>query len=155
MDYYKDHSADYWRRTGILMYRCSLFMLPIYLVLYILPLLDEFSPEQLRILACSSYFLLALQMCVQVIACRCYLKNALIAEQMMRTDKIAGLAKLHKMVFWAWSIDTASVMIFSAIGLHSDILSLCISLPVLGAVLIVSLALAITTTIKEKKEKNQ
>ena len=50
MYYYKDHSADYLRRTGILMYRCSLFMLPVYLVLYILPLLDEFSPEQLRIL---------------------------------------------------------------------------------------------------------
>lgn len=155
MYYYKDHSADYLRRTGILMYRCSLFMLPVYLVLYILPLLDEFSPEQLRIFACASYFLLALQMCVQGIACRCYLKNALIAEQVLRTDKISGLTKVHKMMFWAWSIDAAAFMVFSAIGLHSDILSICISLPVLGAVLIVSLALAITTTIKEKKEKNQ
>ena len=154
MYYYKDHSADYWRRTGVLLCRGSLFALPIYLLLFILPLVDEFSPEQLRILACSCYFLVALEMCVQGIACRLYLKNALIAEQMMRTDKIPGLTKVNKIMFWAWSIDAAAFMVLAAIGLHSDILCLCISLPGLGAVLIVSLALAITTTIKEKKEKS-
>lgn len=155
MYYYKDHSADWWRKNGVILYRCSFLLLVAYVVIYILPLFDEYSSRQMIFFACSCYFLLALIMYVQGMACRCYLKNALIAEQMMRTDKIAGLTKVHKMMFWAWSIDAAAFMVFSAIGLHSDILSLCISLPVLGAVLIVSLALAITTTIKEKKEKNQ
>ena len=154
MYYYKDHSADWWRKNGVILYRCSFLLLVAYVVIYILPLFDEYSSRQMIFFACSCYFLLALIMYVQGMACRCYLKNALIAEQMMRTDKIAGLTKVHKMMFWAWSIDAAAFMVFSAIGLHSDILSLCISLPVLGAVLIVSLALAIAMVVKENKEKN-
>ena len=73
---------------------------------------------------------------------------------MMRTDKIPGLTKVNKIMFWAWSIDAAAFMVLAAIGLHSDILSLCISLPGLGAVLIVSLALAIAMAVKENKEKS-
>lgn len=148
--YYKEHSADWWRRSGIILYRCSFFILVGCVIVFIFLYLNEIDKKRLIGIACGLFFELAVLMLVQGIACRLYMRNALIAEQGEQSTKSYEMAKINSMMFWAWFVDTAVFMVLAGVGLASSVLSLCVSLPILFSVLVVSLALAIVHTKKSK-----
>lgn len=148
--YYKDHSADWWRRSGIILYRCSFFILVGCVIVFIYLYLNEIDKNRLIGIACLLFFDLTVLMIVQGIACRLYMRNALIAEQGEQSTKSCEMAKINSMMFWAWFTDAAVFMVLAGVGLESSVLSLCISLPILFSVLVLSLAFAIVHTKKSE-----
>lgn len=149
--YYKDHSANWWRRNGQILYQSSFFLLLICVIIYVLPYTRDFISENYLIILCFGFFELVLVMLPQGLGCRLYIRNAYIAEMGGYDSDKSYMNKVNAMMLWAWAIDSAAFMIYAGIGFASAPLELCISLSVFFALLVATLIPAIIYTKKYHK----
>lgn len=155
MFYYKDHSDAWLERRGRIFFITSLLiLLPGGGIIYLLPLLrKEFSDSYLATITVVGLLILASIMLAQVVACRRYLRGAVMARQGGgQCSNSRDLQRLDKMLYWALFTDSAVCLICAGVGFKDFDLWLCINLSILSVIVLGTLILAIVGTARLKNK---
>lgn len=149
--YYKDHSADWWRRNGVIGYACSLLLFSTEgLLLYLSVIESNPSHEMILIGIFLGFFLLLVQMFIQWMS-GISLRNALYAQKGEYNVSKAECAKFKTATLWAWTIDFAVFTIIYGFAFSGDLLYIACGVPVAGGIFLILLIIASVRTAKAKK----
>lgn len=149
--YYKDHSADWWRRNGVGIYYVPFIFLLLYGLVLLFLHFETISNIDAAIgVACFFIAAICIPMIIHFAACRIYMYNALAAIKGGSDIEQYEKSNLYARMFWAWVIDAVGVMLFYGIGFSKYYICLAFGLPIIAVILIVSLAFAIVHTKKSK-----
>lgn len=155
--YYKDHSADWWRKNGTLGFPLSLILSAGAALLLFRPSFESFQQyvdkEELKLVYVFLAFAMVIgQMIVQRM-CRNFLRYALFAKQSELGADKGELAKYDAIMFWAWTADLAIFIVMYGIAFANDLLFVACGLPAVGTLFIIMLIKASMATTHAKKMK--
>ena len=152
MFYYKDHSDAWLESNGRGIYAISFPILLSYNMVYLLPLFIELQYSNFTIITVGGLFLLAIIMFMQMVACRRYLRGAVMARYGEQCFNSRDLQRLDKMLYWALFTDSAVCLICAGVGFKDFDLWLCINLSILSVIVLGTLILAIVGTARMKNK---
>lgn len=155
--YYKDHSADWWRKNGGAGFSFSLILSLGAALFLFKPSFESFQQyvdkEELKIVCVFLAFgIVVIQMIMQRV-CRNYLRYALFAKQGEFGADKGELAKYDAIMFWAWTADLAIFIVVYGIAFANDSAYVACAIPIVGTFFIIMLIKASMATKHAKKMK--
>lgn len=150
MYYYKDHSADYWRKNGKMGFPVT-YAFSGLVVTFLLMMFENGTSLELLYFFIAFGMLIA-QMATQKMCCT-FLKNAVRAQKGEIAVTKDDLVKYDAIALWAWASDLAIYIMIYCAFFADDAAYLMIGLPIVGTAFIVMMILASVWTAKANKIK--
>ena len=150
MDYYKDHSADWWRKNGKMGFPVT-YAFSGLVVTFLLMMFENGTSIELLYFFIAFGMLIA-QMATQKMCCT-FLKNAVRAQKGEIAVTKDDLVKYDAIALWAWASDLAIYIMIYCAFFADDAAYLMIGLPIVGTAFIVMMILASVWTAKANKIK--
>ena len=157
MYYYKDHSADWWRKNGRAGYIASSVLSAGAALLLFQTQFESFqrlvAKVELTIMCIFLAFGTVIGQMIMQRMCRNYLRNALFAEQSEIGADRGELAKYDAVLFWVWTADIAVFMVVYGLAFANEVIYAACGLPAIGMLFIIMLIKASMATTHAKKMK--
>ena len=155
MYYYKDHSADWWRKNGRAGYIASSVLSAGAALLLFQTQFESFqrlvAKVELTIMCIFLAFGTVIGQMIMQRMCRNYLRNALFAEQSEIGADRGELAKYDAVLFWVWTADLAVFMVVYGLAFANEVIYAACGLPAIGMLFIIMLIKASMATTHAKK----
>lgn len=161
MYYYKDHSADWWRKNGTVGFAtCWIISAGAALILF-RPSFESYAnvvnkSELMIVYTFIAFGMVVGQMIMQRMS-RNFLRYALYAKQGEFEADRGELAKYDAIMFWSWTADFAFFIVVYGLALANEFIFLVCALPIVGMLFIIMLVKAslATTHAKRMKRNNE
>lgn len=150
MYYYKDHSADWWRKIGKVSFPLTYFFSGFAAACLVLMFENGTNLELFNFF--MAFGMVIVQMVMQKMCCT-YLKNAVRARKGETAVTKDDLVKYDTITLWAWTSDLAIYIIIYCVFFADDAAYLMIGVPIVGTAFIVMMILASVWTAKTNKIK--